>query len=316
MMLRRSPLNWGRARSTAVRWWRAGPSRLRLRRRLVVISLPFAVLAVLAAVKMISVVIAGGWAASDFTEHDIEGMRADISILRFADVIDPARTDFAEGDLLVLEGRLADAEAQFAETLSRFPHESSCPVRANLLLVRETLGDLAATRGDRGAARTYYDSALAVLHEAPPGCFAGSADPNEDRRAVLDGSQTRLERKLDNLDNPTSLPDSSSTPVTPQPPPDPTATVDPSATVPPPPPESEPGPQDPSLPQEQERPVEGDGEDGGDGAGSMNDVDPDRLPVSGGSPAPVHELEPGNGDPVDKLREALDNSNAYGDNRE
>lgn len=292
-------------------------TRLRLRRRLVLYSLPVALAALLVAAKMISVVMVGGWTVSDFESHDIDALSADISMLRFVDVIDPARTDFAEGDLMVLDGRLTDAETQFVDTLSRFPDAQSCPVRANLLLVRETLGDLATTRGDRDDARGRYNSALEILNGAPAGCFSGSADPNEDRRAILDGSQERLQRKLDNLDKPPRQSDSTSAPTpTPQDPPEETVTVGPSQTpVPPPAPEPEPGPQDPSLPQETERPVEGDGEGAGDGS-SFTDIDPDRLPTSGDSPAPLHQLHPGVGDPIDTLRTALDNSNAYGDNRE
>ena len=69
-------------------------------------------------------------------------------------------------------------------------------MRVNLELVRETLGDRAAAAFD-GSAVGWYRSALAVVDDAPDGCFTGSTDADPDRRAVLDATVARLNDKID-----------------------------------------------------------------------------------------------------------------------
>ncbi len=49
-----------------VHWWRSGPTRLRLRRRLLVYSAPLALLLVVVIVKSLSVVVAGESAVSAY----------------------------------------------------------------------------------------------------------------------------------------------------------------------------------------------------------------------------------------------------------
>jgi len=46
------------------------------------------------------------------------------------------------------------------------------------------------------------------------------------------------------------------------------------------------------------------------GGGPLNDVDPDRLPITGGGVAPGHSLDPKGGDSLDKLQKVLGNSDA------
>ena len=55
------------------------PRRLRLRRRLLVISAPLVVVALLAAVKMLSVVFAGQAAESHYGERALGALRGDVS---------------------------------------------------------------------------------------------------------------------------------------------------------------------------------------------------------------------------------------------
>ncbi|WP_231639769.1 hypothetical protein [Mycobacterium sp. Marseille-P9652] len=263
-------------------------ARGRLRRRLCLLSAPPALVLVSAAAKVISVGVVGHWAATDFTHHDIEGLRRDVAWLRVVDVVDPGKTAFAAGDLNVLEGRLGDADDRFGESLSRTDQNRSCPVRINLLLVRETRGDLAARAGDAAGAERFYTAAVGVAAEAPPACFAGNADPDPDRRAVRDQAMPRLQQKLDALRHPPP-------PVAPPP-----------GAPPAPPPAASPSP--PSAP--------GTSADAGDqgSPGGFAPISPDRLPVVDNGTPPGHRLGPG--DPLDRLRTLLDNANAYGDNQE
>jgi hypothetical protein len=211
---------------------------LRLRRRLLVFSAPIAVLMVVAILKSSSVVIAGGSAATDFAHRDNGALRGDVAVLSLLNVVEPAKAYFAAGDLAVLDGRLEDADAQFANALARTAPAESCPTRINLELVRETLGDKAAGVLDGAAAVARYRGALSVVDGAPAGCF--DAD-----------TAARLHDKID-----AAL-------VAPPPPPPPVA------EPPPPPPPPPPGGSAPDQPDRQLR------------------------------------LNPGSGDPLDRLQQIL-----------
>ena len=198
------------------RWRTSSP-----RTRLLVLSAPVSVVLILVLVKLWSVVIAGGSAASDFAERNTDALRGDVSALSVLNVVEPAKSHFAAGTLAVLDDRLVEADGEFTQALARTEAARSCPVRVNLELVRETLGDRAAAAFD-GSAVDRYRSALAVVEDAPGGCFAGSTDADQDRRAVLDTTVARLTEKM-----------TAASVAAPPPPPPPAA-----APPPPPPPAS------------------------------------------------------------------------------
>lgn len=187
------------------------------RGRLLVYSAPVAILTVLVIIKLLSVVVAGRSVASDYADRDAGAMAGDIAVLRLFNVVEPAQVHIAEGARAVLEDRLTDAERQYSEALAI---EDSCPVRVNLALVRETLGDRAASRFDTPAAIAFYEAARDVVTRAPEGCFAGNDDADQQRRAIRDEAAPRLDDKLTAM----------RTAVLPPPPPSPAA-----APAPPPP---------------------------------------------------------------------------------
>ncbi|MGV0741073.1 tetratricopeptide repeat protein [Mycolicibacterium sp. XJ870] len=233
MMLRQAPTQLVRqlgsflrhflltARTRTVAWFNPRQRRLRLRRRLFLYTVPVAALLALVVAGLITVVMVGNSAVTSFNEHDIEALRRDVDKLKTFGVIEPGTIAFAEGDLLVLEGKLNDAEKRFGEALDRFGGEDSCPVRINLELVRETLADLAVRSGRPDDADRLYNGALTVVKEAPAGCFHENSDPNEDRRAVRTDAEPRLQRKLAALHAPPPPPPTGPAVVTPEPPPPP-----------------------------------------------------------------------------------------------
>jgi hypothetical protein len=232
------------------------PSRLKLRRRLLMLSAPVVIVMLLAAVKMISVVIAGNSAQSHYAAGDVSGLRADVSTLRLLDVIEPDKALFAAGTLAVLEGRLDQADQQFSEVLTRTDPARSCATRVNLELVRERQGDLEAWEARPDQARISYRSALDLVETAPGGCFAGNTDPDVERRAVRNDAAARLAAKMANLTAPPP-------PLAPPPPP---------TAAPPPPPAVAPAIPDPDEPQ------------------------------------PLLRLEPGAGDPIERLQQLLEDA--------
>ncbi|TLH71931.1 hypothetical protein C1S82_19550 [Mycolicibacterium cosmeticum] len=166
------------------------------RRKLLLWSAPVAVLLALVVVKALSVVIAGDSAARNFAAGRPDALRTDVAVLGALNIVEPARAHVAAGGLAVLEDRLDDADAGFATALARTAKESSCPVRVDLELVRETLGDRAAGRFDAESAAAHYRGALEVVRQAPERCFGGNADPDADRRAIREAAAARLEDKL------------------------------------------------------------------------------------------------------------------------
>ncbi|WP_234815138.1 hypothetical protein [Mycolicibacterium duvalii] len=172
------------------------PARLRLRRRLVLGSALPALVVVVVAAKLISVVLAGGSAQRDFAAGRADAMAADVAVLQVLDLVEPNTTAFAAGSLAVLEQRLDAADQHFSEALAGLQHPESCAVRINLTLVRERRGDIDAWEARRDAARARYESALAVIGAAPPQCFAGNDDPDPQRRAVRADAAARIEAKI------------------------------------------------------------------------------------------------------------------------
>jgi hypothetical protein len=320
MMLRADPRPVARRTVwRARRWWRSGPTRLRLRRRLMVFSVPAALLLLVAVAKVISVLLVGGGAVGDFTRHDTEALRDDINALSLLNVIEPQKVTFDEGDLAVLEGRIEDAEHAFSAALAHPPTGEACAVRVNLELVRETLGDLAARAADKKLARQRYTSALDVVNAAPPGCFQANTDANADRRRIRNATPERLKDKIKSLDRPPAPP---APPPSTVPPADSSAPLSPTALPPEPPPGGPPTPEAPTPPPPPPSgggptPVFGPGgpTGGSGGPGTLNDVDPDRLPTQGAGGTPGHSLGSG-GDPLDKLQGSLANSDATGATRE
>ncbi|MUL81794.1 MULTISPECIES: hypothetical protein [unclassified Mycolicibacterium] len=184
----------------AVKWVGAffsqGPSRKVLRRRLILFSILPAVVLVAIAVKLVTMVVYGYSAGSHYLSYDSYGLADDVRMLKSLNVIDSYKPYFADGDRYVLEGKLADAESEFKKSLSLVSQERSCPVRINLEVVLEALGDLRNADKHRDEAKPFWTEALKLTQEAPGGCFDTKTEPDEERRKHLNETEQRLQEKL------------------------------------------------------------------------------------------------------------------------
>ncbi|WP_193043042.1 hypothetical protein [Mycolicibacterium baixiangningiae] len=336
-----------RIRRRIAAWWSPPSTRVRTRRRLLILSTPILILAVLAVTVIIRFVVVGQAAVDAFNDHDIAALRENVEKLSLFGIMDPAAVRFAEGDTLVLEGRLVEAEVRFADALNHSDTESSCAIRVNLELVRETLADLAVGTGRRGEAEALYTSAATVVDDAPQGCFADSRDPIEERRAVLADTRNRLDRKMAAVRQPPPPPPSAVATATPEPPPAPGAPPAPGVFA----------PQPPQLPPigQQSSPAQGENPQPplptlpGENLPAPPPPPPSPPPPDprGGEPLPVAEpatpnpprilgpvgpdglplgdpdvagpdltLNPEEGAPIDRLRALLENANSFGGQRE
>ena len=194
------------------------PARLVLRKRLILFSAPVALIALIAAVKLISVVVAGNSAVANFRDGSADALRGNSSTLNTLNVVERAKAPFTAGTAAVLQGRLEDADARFSEALSLTAPEETCPVLVNLALVRERQGDVDGWEGRTDQARERYQSALAVVADAPRGCFENNTDPDTERRAVRNDTVPRLKAKIDGLDNAPPPPPPAPAPAAPPPP--------------------------------------------------------------------------------------------------
>ncbi|AMU24678.1 Uncharacterised protein [Mycobacteroides abscessus] len=306
------------------RFFSEGPSRKVLRRRLVALSVLPALLLLGFAMKLIVMVSTGYAAQSHYLAYDSYSLRDDVRILKSWNIVDSYKAYFTEGDRYVLEGRLAEAETEFKESLKRVDPPESCPVRINLEVVLETRGDLKSADHKREDATKFWEEALAVTREAPAGCFNTTSEPDEAVRKHLNETEQRL---LDKLKDPPATSASPSPTTSPSPPPSEGGGGgdggggqgggnDPN--------DGQGGGNDPTDGQRggdqngQPNPLPGEPTQEGSSPGQPTQaptpVGPDRIPTSGANGA--NELHPDQGDPADVLKRSLENSTASGTDTE
>lgn len=174
------------------------------RRRLLAWSALPVLLALCLAVKLLSVGVLGGQAASGFAAGDAGAVNSAAGGLGTANFIEPHKGPFASGDAAVLDGDYGTARIRFEQALGMAPEGSpdSCLIRVNLVLAIERLGDRRLQAGDPASAVLLFTEALAAADQAPQGCR--SVDPDAGGR--LAGARDRLERKLGAAEQPAGRP--------------------------------------------------------------------------------------------------------------
>jgi hypothetical protein len=148
--------------------------------------------------KLLSAGFLADTAARFFAAGDSGGVTDAAAGLRIANLIEPHKAPFAEGDGLFLAGDFAAARQRFEEALSLAGTADECVVRVNLALTIERLGDAQARAEGPTAAGRLFAEGLAVVKAAPEGCFAG-AESGTDAGAGEKLQQTgeRLQQKAD-----------------------------------------------------------------------------------------------------------------------
>lgn len=156
----------------------------RVRRRLLLYSAPVALIAVIAVVKLLSVVVLGNSAAASFADRDTQSLAGEVAGLQTLNIVERGKADFAAGTLAVLQDRLEDADRHFSSAMSRLDTDESCSARVNLELVRETLGDRAVAEADPELALAHYLAAREVVERASGRCFADNPAPERLNRKI------------------------------------------------------------------------------------------------------------------------------------
>lgn len=153
----------------------ARAARLVLRRTLIVWSLPFVLVLLLVAVKLLTMVALGQQASAAYAGGDVTAVQQAGNRLGLLNLIERHKAPFALGDALVLTGDYDGARTYFERALEVAPKDGleACQVRVNLVLSLERLGDAAKAASGLEVAKPFYDRVQVVVSGAPQGCFTG-----------------------------------------------------------------------------------------------------------------------------------------------
>ena len=168
------------------------------RRRMLMWSAVPVLLVLCVAAKLLSLGILADRAASGFAAGDAAAVGAAAGGLGFANVVEPHKAPFAAGDAAALAGDYDSARGLFEQALRVVPAGSKdeCPVRTNLVLVIERLGDQRVEAGDPASAVPLFKEALEAAAQAPQGCLAAESATG----GRLEEARKRLEAKLNAAD--------------------------------------------------------------------------------------------------------------------
>ncbi|WP_343317479.1 tetratricopeptide repeat protein [Arthrobacter sp. TMP15] len=169
----------------------------RRRRRLLWGSAPLLLLAMLLAVKLLSLPVSAGLAATAYANGNAGGTTQAGALMGSANVVERYKAHFALGDGFVLHGDFEQARKQFLRALELVPAAESCKVRVNLVLSLEKLGDEQKKGGNTPSAKEFYAQGSEVVAQSPRDCFAPNSENNKDgESAALKDAQERLAQKL------------------------------------------------------------------------------------------------------------------------
>lgn len=162
----------------------------RRRKRLMLIGIPFAIVALLVAAKFLSMTIIANRTVSSYAEGDYETALNSAQQQKFLSVVEQWKPPYNTGTVYLQLGLNPEARAELEAALPLAKGADECPVRSNLAISIERIGDAAVEGGDAAAALTAYEQALEVLAQAPGECpQTTSAEPMEETKERLEAKQ-------------------------------------------------------------------------------------------------------------------------------
>lgn len=165
--------------------------KLRKRRgRLMLIGIPFAVLALVVAGKFLSMTMIANNTVSSYSDGEYEAALNSAQQQKIVNVVEQWKAPYNTGTVYLQLGLNPEARVELEAALPLASGADQCPIRSNLAIAIERIGDQAATDGDPDAAVTAYQQGLAVLTQAPPEC------PETTSATPMEETQARLEAKL------------------------------------------------------------------------------------------------------------------------
>lgn len=172
----------------------------RQRQALAWLALP-AVIVLAFSIKVIGMYAAAHQSISAYWKGDYPAAIDAARGQEFLNWFEPYKAPFNAGTAFAASGAFDQARDRFTEALGLAHGLEVCPVRFNLALALERLGDDALAARDRHAALAHYTESLAVTRAAPAECDSDAAstrssDPSRSMGEALDAAERRVSEKL------------------------------------------------------------------------------------------------------------------------
>ncbi|MHA7177737.1 hypothetical protein ACX80D_13870 [Arthrobacter sp. Sr24] len=168
----------------------------RRRRKLLLMAAPAVLLTAVVALKLLSLPLAAGQAASAYEANNADGTVRAGQAMGVLNMVERYKSHFALGDGYVLRGDFAQAKEEFSTALELVPAHESCKVRVNLVLSLEKLGEAQEKAGDTASAMEFYAQGSETVAQAPRDCFTPTSPNNEEGEGeALREAAQRLEEK-------------------------------------------------------------------------------------------------------------------------
>ena len=174
--------------------------RKRIRTWVGIALLPVAIVGLAFSAKFLSMYAFAHQSISSFVADDYAASEQAARGQGWANWFDSFRAPYNLGTALGGAENLSDARAAHEEALPLATGLDVCPVRINLSLVIERMGDAAQAEGDAARAAELYGEALEITVDTPEECDSEDAqdqspDPSRDMSDQLDQQQDRQQQK-------------------------------------------------------------------------------------------------------------------------
>lgn len=166
------------------RWWKYA-----------LISLPFVLACIVAAVYLFSLSVNAASAIAKYDSGDYAGSEADSTRQLDLNLVEKYLPYFNRGDALAADQQYTRAIDDFERALELAPEERKCDVRVNLSLSWELLGDIYEQGGFHEGAVLLYQAAQAVIEEGGEAC----TPPTQE---LLDTAEIRIQEKIEQSQQP------------------------------------------------------------------------------------------------------------------
>jgi tetratricopeptide (TPR) repeat protein len=174
--------------------------RRRIRRMLLLGSIPFALAGLILAVKLVSLSVVAGVAIDSYESGSFESSADAAGELLTWNAFEPWVAHFDRGTARAGAGLYNEAVDDLERAFAEAPDEKKCDVAVNLSLSWELLGDSYLEQGQFAGAQRLYETARAVIAAAGEGCEPPNAplntEENRDPGEELRDAGERLDEKI------------------------------------------------------------------------------------------------------------------------
>lgn len=189
-LFRRRPITDDERRT--LRWW------------LMLGLIPFALVAVILATKLISVNVLSETAIDRFESRAYSQGAEAARGLETWNWTEPWKAPFAVGVNLTMAGALEEGRAKIEEAIALHGEPTTAPqmhehcvMIASLVTAIEKQGDVAREAEDTQAANGFYSEALALIAAQPDGCIDTPLPGEADTAAQFEAAVPRIEEKIE-----------------------------------------------------------------------------------------------------------------------